>query len=200
VQCTLQGLLLVALSACSLITPWATLYSGDGAYLKRPGMYQLRLSEVSLDRPNSKCASFSNLGPDWEWNVGIRLEQADGNSADMFVGDTSQLKPELIPRARLALRLSDDSNREVFAVSGPLNDWKWNWNRGYLEGRGEEYRSAPGTYRFRRFDVGPDQSWGSNFTPRFSAKYTLCYTVTQAAPVIPRAVAVLTVETYLGSL
>jgi hypothetical protein len=113
---------------------------------------------------------------------------------------SSHLRKEFVPEAAISLTLTDDDNRTIFSVTGPLKDWTWNWNFAYREGRGEEYQSAPGTYQFRRFNVGPDESWGSHFTPRYSAKYSLCYKIDHAAPTPQGTTAMLTVEAYMGSL
>jgi hypothetical protein len=173
---------------------------GDGEYRKDRGTWQVRLLEIPLDRSASKCATLLNLGPDWEWTVGVRVEPTGGTVDQMVEIGTSHLRKEFVPQASVALTLSDESNQTIFSVSGPLKDWTWNWNYAYRDGRGEEYQSAPGTYRFRRFDVGPDESWGSHFTPRYSARYSLCYTVERPAPIPQGTVPLLTVETHPGSL
>ncbi len=163
-------------------------------------MYQVRLMEIPTDRTGSKCAKLSHLGPDWEWVVGVRLEALDGNTDRLFTPGTSHLKSDLVPRANILLTLTNDTDQIVFSQSGPLNKWTWNWNYGYWNGRGEEYQSAPHTYNFRRFDVGPDEGWGSHFTPRYLTTYSLCYTILELAPTPSGTAVWLTVETYLGSL
>jgi len=165
-------------------------------YTKQPGMYQVRVLQVPLDRASSSCATLSGLGPEEEWVAGIRVEAVDGDTDRLYASGDYKLKANLVPRANIELSLLNETRETVFSVSGPLNEWVWNWNHGYQEGRGEEYKSAPGTYRFRRFNVGPDGGWGSSFTPRYSASYSLCYKVVDPAPT-PLGTAVwLTVETY----
>jgi hypothetical protein len=193
-------LLCGVVGGCALFVPWSQLYSGSGVHVKGRGMYQVRILEVPLDRPSFGCATLSQLGPEWEWVVGINVEAVEGETDRMYTADTYKLKSSFVPRANIELILLNEARETVFSVSGPLNEWDWNWNRARREGSGEQFKSAPGTYSFRRFDVGPDGGWGSSFTPRFSATYSLCYRVIEPAP-IPLGTAVwLTAETYWGSL
>ena len=187
-------------SGCSLVIPWSRMYAGDGSYIKGHGMYQVRLGVIQVDRLGSQCFKLAHLGPRWEWVAGLRLEPTAGSAERFFKPETTTLKPEVVPRSDLRLSLVNASRQEVFSVAGPLDRWSWNGNHAFRDGRGEEYESAPHTYSFRRFEVGPDGGWGSRFTPAYSSTYTLCYQVTAMAPAPPGATVTLTVETYLGSL
>ena len=189
-----------ALAGCSLFVPWGSIYSGSGTYERGNGMFQVRLTRLPLDRVSSGCSTLSSLGPDWEWTAVVLVEATDGNLQPLYVDKTSKLQPKYVPLANLELSLVNETRKQLFSTSAPLNTWEWNWNRAVRRGRGEEYQSSPGTWQFRRFDVGPDGAWGTSFTPRFSGIYTLCYRVIDPAPIPPGTTVWLTVETYLGSL
>jgi hypothetical protein len=159
-----------------------------------------------LDHVDSGCSTLSHLGPDWEWWVAIRVEPIEGG-ANMYNGsekltdrETATLRPRFVPRANIELTLTNEAHERLFTVSGPLDEWKWNWNRAIKEGRGEEYQSGPGTWEFRRFDVGPDQAWGTSFVPQFYERYSLCYKIIAPARPAPETAVWLVVETYPGSL
>lgn len=184
-------------AGCSLL--WRMQYTGDGTYAIRDGAYQVRLTSLPLDRNASGCSTITHLvGPDSEWMVVIRVEPTDGDVHRLY-GDRG-LRPEFVPRASIRLTLSDESNNQLFSVSGPLNLWEWDGSRAIRRGRGEEYQSEPGAWQFRRFDVGPDGAWGTSFRPRFSGRYTLCYTVVEPVPMAKGTVAWLAVESYTGFL
>jgi hypothetical protein len=184
-------------AGCSLA--WRAMYTGDGTYAIRDGAYQVRLTSLPLDRNASGCSTITRLlGPDREWTVVIRVEPIEGDVHRLY--DNQGLRSEFVPRSNVRLTLSDESNNQLFSVSGPLNLWEWGGNRAIRRGRGEEYQSQPGAWEFRRFDVGPDGAWGTSFQPRFSGRYTLCYTVIDPAPLPKGTVVWLAVESYTGFL
>ena len=197
----------LAIAGCSLFVPWNVVYSGDGTYEAvrgSQGRDQVRLVPLPLDRSSSACSTITHLGPEQEWTVAVRLEPDDGDVLDLvnrlWDKKKHKLKSQYIPQSTLRLTLTDESNKLLFSVSGPLEQWEWSANRATRSGRGEEYESSPGTWQFRRFDVGPDEAWGTSFTPRFSGTYSLCYTITNPAPMAKGVTPWLTVERYFGFL
>jgi hypothetical protein len=186
------------LTGCSLFVPWKHLYSGAGTYVKDRGLYQVRLGTIPLDRSGAQNLRIESLGPGWEWDVGFRVEAA--REGVEVLSELGKLRSEFVPKAVVKLTLTNERRQTVFSQTARLDALDWLRNRAAIRGEGREYQPPSGGWRFQRFDVGPDEGWGSSFTPRYSAQYILRWEVLEPAP-LPEDVEVwLTAETYLGSL
>lgn len=198
----LRGLVLcgavATLSGCSLFVPWGHLYAGAGAYEKKGGLYQVRLGTIPLGRTGAQNLRIENLGPGWEWDVGFRVEAV--REGVEVLSESEELRAEFLPKALVKLTLTNERRQTVFSRTARLDALDWLRNRAAVRGEGREYEVSPGTWAYRRFDVGPDKGWGTSFTPRFSGQYVLRWEVIEPAP-LPADVEVwLTAETHTGSL
>src|SRR5689334_8280118 len=110
-------------AGCSLFIPWSAVYSGDGTYetvRAAGGRDQVGLVRLPLDRSSSACSTIRHLGPKEEWTVAVRVEPNDGDFNRLWDEKKYKLKSQYIPQATLRLTLTDESNRLLFSVSGPL--------------------------------------------------------------------------------
>jgi hypothetical protein len=123
-------------TGCSLFVPWASIYSGDGTYERGYGMFQVRLTQLPLDRSSSGCSTLSNLGLGGFGTAAIRVEPTDGELESLYGDKTYTLKPGYVPHANLELSLTNEKREQLFLTSAPLNTWEWSWNRAVRRGRG----------------------------------------------------------------
>jgi len=182
----LSVFLLVSATGC-LLLPWGRIYSGDGRYETTPGMHQIRLGIISLAQPGSQDFTLRRMGPGWQWNIGFRVEPHRS---------PPDLEASFLPKAVVRLTLTNERHERVFSEEGRLSDWRWNRNHAWQTGKGEDYQVSPGNYSFRRFDAGPDDGWGTTFTPRASGVYTLRCEVLEPSPIPPETDVWLVAETY----
>jgi hypothetical protein len=95
----------------------------------------------------------------------------------------------------------------VLGRSESLSDWTASTaladaSRIYLYRRGTavDVPLAPGAVREERFPIGPDDSWGTYFTPRRGARYTVDFAVVTPDVKLDGVEAHLTVDAVVGCL
>ncbi|TLY51411.1 MAG: hypothetical protein E6K53_07200 [Gammaproteobacteria bacterium] len=177
--------LCVALGLCACGTQLAHYrdYTGDGTFVAHAAPspicqdgYTVDLGAIDLTRPNELSLRLEGL-PAIEATIGIVLsvKNAQGSRAD-------------VPRttALIQLTLRDDLGHIVLSRHERLSEWIGSVgldspSQVYLYQRGTqiEVALAPGTVRVERFPLGPDNSWGTYFTPRRGARYTLHFAITE---------------------
>jgi hypothetical protein len=157
-------------------------YSGDGSFSDTGWWptdyrYKLDLGVPDLGQPGRYSYEFRGL-PAQEFVIGF---QVAGLPRDSCFSRRQPFRP------RIALELTNERNEVVIADTSSLGGWTWSplcstgtgflWRAGRLE-----WIDTPGKTRAQSVGVGPDQGWGSEFTPRRRARYRLTLTVLDPSP------------------
>lgn len=156
-------------------------YSGDGRFVPHAASsaicadgYTIELGAVDLAVVGEAAYRLEGL-PQTEATLGVAMALPPGSPADTEL-------PR--PAVAIALTLRDETNRIVLARHEHLSEWRRKFADGapghanlYQVGTEIEVPVGPGAVRVERFPVGPDESWGTYFTPRRGARYTLHFSV-----------------------
>ena len=151
-------------------------YSGDGTFTSHPAPsalcqdgYTLDLGSIALDKPDHLHRNLQGL-PHVESILGVAVASKSGAN----------------PRssALITMTLRDETGHIVLSLQDHLSDWTRLYAADdpqhafiYQPGRLIDVGVAPGVDHVQRFPIGEDDSWGTYFTPRTPAHYTLDFTV-----------------------
>lgn len=167
-------------------------FSGDGRLSRssrlsgRP-MYTLDLGPVKLDRPGRHTFRFRGL-PETEMVLGLQIQHF--SAAPIWPAD---VKPIV---ADVRVTMVNEGNQTVLDSGGPLSNWTWSGSSDkpqesfvYFQGRMTEVPQKDGWSLTQRLDLKADGGWGTYFTPREPAVYTLTIDVSnpQASPTVLEA-------------
>jgi hypothetical protein len=178
----MRALALLLLALSMIVSGCATslknhVYRGDGAFTVHPA-------------PSSLCQDGYTV------DLGVvdltTTGQVDGNlialpAIESIIGLAIAPKaPAEIPRpsALITVTLRDDNGHIVLSRHEALSQWTKEYaiddpQHGFLYQRGTlaDIPVGPNTARVERFPLGEDDSWGTYFTPRRNARYTLHFAV-----------------------
>lgn len=153
-------------------------YHGDGAFNAQPATsvacpdrYTVDLGPLAMSQTEEVRYELKGL-PSIESVIGVAVTLPDAAGARW-------------PVAQIALTLRDDKGTIVLARHEALADWTRSYALAdpahvflYQRGTEVEVATGPGIVRVERFPIGPDDSWGTYFTPRRGASYTLHWAIT----------------------
>jgi hypothetical protein len=182
-------------------------YSGDGRFVPHAAPssicadgYTIELGTVNLAATGEAAFRLEGL-PQMEATLGLEMALPGGVPG----GFAERELPR--PAATIALTLRDENGRIVLSRHERLSEWRRNFaygasSKAYLFQVGTEVEVSvgPGTVRVERFPVGPDESWGTYFTPRRGARYTLHFAVEEADPSLAGVDTMLQVNGATGCL
>lgn len=167
----------VVSSGCSVPLKNYDRYNGDGTFTSHPASsalcqdgYTLDLGPVVLDKPDHLHRNLQGL-PHVESILGVAV-----------ASKTSGANPR--SSALITMTLRDETGHIVLSLQDHLSDWTRLYADDdpqhafiYQPGRLIDVGVAPGVDHVQRFPIGEDDSWGTYFTPRTPAHYTLDFTV-----------------------
>jgi hypothetical protein len=152
-------------------------YNGDGTFTSHPSTsplcqdgYTIDLGPIALDKTDRLHRNLQGL-PHVESILGIAV---------------AAKTPDAMPRssATITMTLRDETGHIVLSLQDRLSDWTRLYAADdpqhafiYQPGRLIDVGVAPGVDHVQRFPIGEDDSWGTYFTPRTPAHYTLDFTV-----------------------
>jgi len=169
-------------SGCGLRLTDYHSYHGDGAFTVQPAAswicqdgYTVDLGTIDLTSVGEVTRHIDGLPP-IEATIGLAVDTRDeANDANADPHRSTAL---------VEVTLRDGSGHIVLSRRERLSDWITSFASGnpghaylYQQGGQAEFPVAPGAVRVERFPVGADDSWGTYFTPRRGARYTLHFTV-----------------------
>jgi hypothetical protein len=175
------------LSGCSVPLMHYTGYRGDGTFTAHPAPtwicqdgYSVDFGAIDLTVPEEATFRIEGL-PSLESTVGLAVgpkTKPTGAYED---------PPELSPLIEVTLR--DAEGHIVLSRHERLSQWVRSFaladpSHAYLYQRGTQVDVpvGPNNVRVERFPVGQEDSWGTYFTPRRGARYTLHFAVEEADP------------------
>jgi hypothetical protein len=152
-------------------------YSGDGVFTSRPAStplcqddYIVDLGPVALDKPDHLHRNLQGL-PHVESMLGVAVGARSSGVT-------------LRSSALVTMTLRDENGHIVLSLQDRLSDWTRLSASDdphhvfiYQPGRLIDVGVAPGVDHVQRFPIGEDDSWGTYFTPRTAAHYTLDFTI-----------------------
>jgi hypothetical protein len=169
--------LALACSGCGVPLKHYTGYRGDGEFMGHAAPSVLCQDGYTVDLGGLDLTSTAEVDrtldglPPIQSIIGISIAQK--SSGDM---------PR--PAALITVTLRDEQAHIVLSRHEPLSDWTKEYSigdpqHGFLYQRGTlaDIPVAPGAARVERFPLGRDDSWGTYFTPRRGAHYTLHFSV-----------------------
>jgi hypothetical protein len=152
-------------------------YHGDGTFTRIPApsvafkdSYRVDLGGVDLSQTSSVDGRLDGLPPT-ETTIGIAFASSD----------------QVRSSALITVTLRDEKNHIVLSRQERLSDWVRyvsadDPQHAYLYQRGGfiDVAVAPDVVHHQHFPIGEDDSWGTCFTPRRGARYTLHFEVNEA--------------------
>jgi hypothetical protein len=157
-------------------------YSGDGdfsdaGWWPTDYRYKLELGVPDLSQPGRYSYQLQGL-PAQEFVIGFQVASLRRDSC------LTRGQPF---RARVAIELTNERREVVIADTSSLGGWTWSprcsTGTGFLWRAGRsEWDDTLGKVRARAVGVGPDQGWGSEFTPRLRGRYRLTLIVLDPSP------------------
>ncbi len=193
----------IELGACSPALVNYRGYIGEGTFVAHAAPapicqdgYTVDLGAVDLTRPGELTRRLEGL-PAIEATIGVAISAASNG----------QSNPPPRPNALIELMLRDDKGRIVLSRHERLSEWIGSTalnspSQTYLYQRGTqiEVPVARSTVHVERFPLGPDDSWGTYFTPRREARYTLHFVVEEPDAGLAGAQARLQINGVVGCL
>lgn len=165
-----------AISGCTVPLKNYDRYSGDGTFTSHPAPsalcqdgYTLDLGPIALDTSDRLHRNLQGL-PHVESIIGVAVASKSGTNPRSSALITMTLRDET---GHIVLSLQDHLSdwTRLYAVDDPQHAFI------YQPGRLIDVGVAPGVDHVQRFPIGEDDSWGTYFTPRTPAHYTLDFTV-----------------------
>ena len=167
----------VVLSGCTVPLKHYDGYHGDGTFTSHAASssfcqdgYTVDLGPVDLATSMQVDRQLVGL-PSIESIVGLAI-------APKSPGDMPR------PAALITVTLRDDRGHIVLSRNEPLSQWTKQYSSDnpqhaflYQSGTLADFPVGPNTARVERFPTGEDDSWGTYFTPRRNAHYTLHFAV-----------------------
>ena len=173
-------IVLLALAACTVPLKHYDGYRGDGTFTPRPAPSSLCQDGYSVDLGPIDLAAATQIDrkldglPPIESSIGIAIATKSSDSA----GDMPR------PSALVTVTLRDDKDHIVLSRQEPLSQWTKQYaiddpHHAYLYRPGSliGVPVGPDVTHVQRFPLGEDDSWGTYFTPRRNARYTLHFAV-----------------------
>ena len=175
----------LAVAACAPRLAHYDGYHGDGTFTPHPAPnwtcrdgYTVDLGPIDLAGTGEKTQELAGL-PSIEAIVGVAVERKP-DAAD----DRGEVLATHRPAALIEITLRDARGHIVLSRRERLTQWIGSRvfddpGHAFLFQRGTETEIpvAPGVVRVERFPIGADDSWGTYFTPRRDARYTLHFAV-----------------------
>ena len=166
---------IAALGGCTVPLKNYDRYSGDGTFTSHPAPsalcqdgYTIDLGAIALDKPDHLHRNLQGL-PHVESILGVAIASTTANPRSSAV---------------VTMTLRDETGHIVLSLQDRLSDWTRLYADDdpqhafiYQPGRLIDVGVAPGVDHVQRFPIGEDDSWGTYFTPRTPAHYTLDFTV-----------------------
>ena len=156
-------------------------YAGDGRLVDHgitaTPRFTLDLGSIDLSRASRYVYQLDSLPP-VEFTVGIQLEEPQSIQV---------LFERPAPGARVKLTVDSSSKQTVISEQAPLDKWNLSFGRDqpqsflYRRGVEREIPRAAGVIHLERVETKVDGGWGTYFTPRKAAKYTLTVEVIEGA-------------------
>jgi hypothetical protein len=181
------SMLPLAIAGCGMRLMHYDGYRGDGTFtpiaapsaLCRDG-YTIDLGAVDLGATGETMRALVGL-PSTEAVIGLAVERRQG---------ATDLQTEVFgaqrPASLVEVTLRDAAGHIVLSRRERLTQWIGSRALGdpgrvflYQRGTQTEIPVAPGTVKIERFPIGADDSWGTYFTPRRGARYTLHFAVVE---------------------
>jgi hypothetical protein len=164
----------LAIGGCTVPLKNYDRYNGDGTFTSHPAPsalcadgYTIDLGPIALDKPDHLHRNLQGL-PHVESILGVAI--------------ASPTNPR--SSALITMTLRDENGHIVLSLQNRLSDWTRLYANDdpqhafiYEPGRLIDVDVAPGVDHVQRFPIGEDDSWGTYFTPRTPAHYTLDFTV-----------------------
>jgi hypothetical protein len=166
------------LAGCSVPLKHYDAYRGDGTFTSRPAPsalcqdgYIVDLGPIALDKADHVHRTLQGL-PHVESILGVAVASKTPDSEN----------PR--PSALITMTLRDENGHIVLSLQNRLSEWTRLYTDDdpqhafiYQPGRLIDVAVEPGVIHVQRFPIGEDDSWGTYFTPRTAAHYTLDFTV-----------------------
>ncbi len=162
---------------CAISLKHYDAYHGDGTFVSRPAPSSLCQDGYTVDLGVVDLATAAQLDgrlvglPPIESTIGLAI--APTSSA-----------PTPRPDALITVTLRDEKGHIVLSRQERLSQWTRQYavddpQHAYLYQRGTlaDIPVGPNAARVERFPLGEDDSWGTYFTPRRNARYTLHFAV-----------------------
>lgn len=158
------------------------LYSGDGEYRRGVGeaAFQVAFRPIDISKPGRHRYRFTRLGPSLNYSVGLRFTDSQKHPIQMDEYGRPDLKVSQRPSAIVAIALTNERREQVFSHKRRLTEWSWLRNMAEIDEKIIEVPIGGGSVRIERVGVGPDDGWGTHFTPRWFGKYELEVQVVEA--------------------
>jgi len=174
----------VLLAGCGMRLTHYAGYRGSGTFTAQTAPawicqdgYTVDLGSVDLGATGESNYELAGLPP-IESTIGLAVAR---NAPD---GEDGEVIAAHRPQAFVELTLRDANGHIVLSRRERLTQWIASRriddpDHAYLFQRGTEAEIAvaPGVVRVERFPIGPDDSWGTYFTPRRDARYALHFAV-----------------------
>jgi hypothetical protein len=158
------------------------LYSGDGEYRRGVGetAFQVAFPPIDISKTGRHRYKFTRLGPSLNYAVGLRFMDSQKRPVQMDEYGRPDLKVSQRPGAVVAVALTNERHEQVFSHKRRLTEWSWLRNMAEIDEKIIEVPIGGGSVRIERVGVGPDDGWGTHFTPRWFGKYELEIQVVEA--------------------
>jgi hypothetical protein len=175
-------------SGCTVPLKHYGAYRGDGAFTSHPAPstlcqdgYTVDLGPIALDKPDRLHRTLQGL-PHVESILGVAVASKTPDAEN----------PR--PSALITMTLRDENGHIVLSLQDRLSQWTRLYTSDdpqhafiYQPGRLIDVAVEPGLVHVQRFPIGEDDSWGTYFTPRSAARYTLDFTVDEPDPAAAEA-------------
>ena len=166
----LAALITAALVGCTYRLANYDAYRGDGTFTRNPApsvaykdSYRVDLGTIDLSRTTAVDRRLDGLPPT-ETTIGMAFDASS----------------DVRPAALITVTLRDEKNHIVLSRQERLSDWVRyvsmdDPQHAYFYQRGGfiDVAVAPDVIHHQHFPIGEDDSWGTCFTPRRGARYTL---------------------------
>ncbi len=177
----------VALAGCAMPLAHYQGYRGDGTFTPHAAPSALCQDGYTVDLGAVDLTSNQQLDrvvdglPPFESTIGLAIAPHPG----------SDHSHEDLPRlsALVTVTLRNDKGHITLSRQERLSQWTRQYavddpQHAYLYQRGNliDVPVAPGAARVERFPLGDDDSWGTYFTPRRNARYTIHFAVDEPDP------------------
>jgi hypothetical protein len=195
----------VLLSGCGFRLMSYKGYRGDGTFAAYPApvwicqdAYAVDFGVIDLTVVGDKTFRIEGL-PSLESTVGLAV------GPKMKLAGAYEDPPRLSPLIEITLR--DADGHIVLSRHERLSQWVRSFaladpRHAYFYQRGTQVDIpiGPNNVRVERFPIGADDSWGTYFTPRRAARYTLHFAVEEADPGAASVEAHLQIQAVVGCL
>jgi hypothetical protein len=159
------------------------LYSGDGEYRTGQGAatFQVTFHAIDPSKRGRSVFNFTRLGPSLNYTVGLTLVDRNRKSIAFDNAGPSDRAKNFLPDVVVRIQLVNERGETVFQHVRPLSEWDWLRHMARIDEQIVEVPIGGGSVQIQRVGVGPDEGWGTDFTPRWFGRYTLTIEVLEPA-------------------